>query len=116
VNRRTVIRVILWQYALVFIGALSVGIIFGFNAAFSCIAGGACVAVPNTLVALSLLRSLSKGGSSPASLLLFEFLKMAIACVLLLLVAMFYSGLNWPAMLLGLAVAALSSLALLIGK
>jgi len=117
VNRQILIRVILWQVVLVFLGSIGAGVIFGINAALSCAAGGLCVFVPNAFFALYLIALQATGtGANPSILLVFEFLKLAIVCLLFFLVAKFYPALNWPAMLFGIVVGALSNLALLIGK
>lgn len=116
-NRQLLIRVILWQIVLVVLGAIGAGVFFGMNAALSCAAGGLCVFVPNAFFALYLIALQSGGASAnPSVLLIFEFIKLAIVCLLFFLVAKFYPALNWPAMLFGIVVGALSNLALLIGK
>ena len=100
-NRQILIRVILWQVVLVFLGSIGAGVIF----------------VPNAFFALYLIALQATGtGANPSILLVFEFLKLAIVCLLFFLVAKFYPALNWPAMLFGIVVGALSNLALLIGK
>lgn len=115
-NRRTLIRVIFWQYCLVFVAALCGGLIFGSNCGLSCAAGGGCVVIPNTALAAYLLVAQAKGNANSASLLLFEFLKLFVACLLMFVVAKYYVGLNWPAMLFGIAIGAFSSFALMVGK
>ena len=115
-NRRTLTRVIFWQYGLVFAGALVVGIVFGHTYGLSCLAGGGCVVIPNTALATYLLIAQSKGSTNSVALLLFEFLKLIVACLLMFAVAKYYVGLNWPAMLFGVACGALSSFALMVEK
>ena len=116
-NRQILIRVILWQFVLVFAGTIGAGVLFGMSAAFSCLAGGLCVIIPNALFALYLIALQSGGtGANPSILLIFEFIKLAVVCLLFFLVAKLYPALNWPAMLFGIIVGSLSNLALLIGK
>ena len=116
-NRPLLIRVILWHLAFISLGAIVAGVFFGMNATLSCVAGGLCVFVPNAFFILCWI-ALQTGGASanPSVLLIFEFIKLAIVCLLFFLVAKFYPALNWPAMLFGIVVGALSNLALLIGK
>ncbi len=115
-NRRTLTRVIFWQFCLVFAATLGVGLVFGLNSGLSCLAGGGCVVVPNTALAAYLLIAQAKGSANSVALLLFEFLKLIVACLLMFVVAKFYVGLNWPAMLFGIAIGAFSSFALMVGK
>ncbi len=111
------IRAILCQYILIFVGTIGTGVFCGMNGAFSCALGGLCVAIPNTFLAGYLLMQQAKNGAQqPVALLIFEFLKLATTCLLFLLVAKLYSGLAWPAMLIGIAVGALSNFAMLFGK
>ena len=64
--------------------------------------GGLCVAVPNAMFALCLLRSIgSKKPIAPALILLGELLKIFVICVLFALTAKFFTDLVWPEMLAG---------------
>ena len=98
-NREELVRVVLWQFAAIVVTALVSWIGFGLSAMF----GGLCVAVPNAMFALYLLRSLgSKKPVAPALILLGELLKIFVICVLFALTAKFFTDLNWPAMLAGI--------------
>ena len=83
-NRPLLIRVILWHLAFISLGAIGAGVFFGMNATLSCVAGGLCVFVPNAFFALCWI-ALQTGGASanPSVLLIFEFIKLAIVCLLL---------------------------------
>ncbi|MCF0252885.1 MAG: ATP synthase subunit I, partial [Duodenibacillus sp.] len=76
------------------------------------LAGGACVAVPNTVYAFWLAAWQRSGRSKdhPAAVLGGEFLKMLVACIGFVLVAKFFAGVVWPAMISGIIAAVLSSL------
>ncbi len=102
-NREQLIRVVLWQLATVIVTALAAGIGFGSAAGWSALAGGMCVAVPNTVFALYLIRSLGREKPLPPIMVpLGELLKIFVICVLFALTAKFYADLNWPAMLAGI--------------
>jgi len=113
-NREILIRAILWQYALVGAGIVVTLLGFGANAAISCACGGLCVAVPNSMLALRLIvRQVAKVPGNPVGLLVGEFVKLGATCALFFVTAKYYPGLNWPAMIFGIIVAALSGLSLL---
>lgn len=102
-NREELIHIVFWQFTTVVVVALLVWIGFGSVAGLSTAAGGLCVAVPNAVFALCLLRSLSrKKPLAPLLLPLGELLKIFVICVLFALTAMFFTGLNWPAMFAGI--------------
>ena len=102
-NREELVRVVLWQFAAIVVTALVSWIGFGSGAGLSAMFGGLCVAVPNAMFALYLLRSLgSKKPVAPALILLGELLKIFVICVLFALTAKFFTDLNWPAMLAGI--------------
>ena len=76
-NREELVRVVLWQFAAIVVTALVSWIGFGSGAGLSAMFGGLCVAVPNAMFALYLLRSLgSKKPVAPALILLGELLKI----------------------------------------
>ena len=116
-NREELVRVVLWQFAAIVVTALGSWIGFGSGAGLSAMFGGLCVAVPNAMFALYLLRSLgpnamfalyllrslgSKKPVAPALILLGELLKIFVICVLFALTAKFFTDLVWPAMLAGI--------------
>lgn len=111
-NREELFHVMICQWLLVF-ATVVLSAFFSLNAAFSAAAGGMCVAIPNSLVALNLLVSdVTKRPVAPGMVLALEFLKILVTCLLLFLTAVLFSGLVWPAMILGIIVAALSVLLL----
>ena len=80
-NREELVRVVLWQFAAIVVTALGSWIGFGSGAGLSAMFGGLCVAVPNAMFALYLLRSLgSKKPVAPALILLGELLKIFVIC------------------------------------
>lgn len=102
-NREELVRVVLWQFAAIVVTALGSWIGFGSGAGLSAMFGGLCVAVPNAMFALCLLRSIgSKKPIAPALILLGELLKIFVICVLFALTAKFFTDLVWPAMLAGI--------------
>ena len=116
-NREELIRIVTWQYALVGIAAILFGILGGMHGCLSTLSGGLCVAVPNSLFALKLLMAqLSRRQLNPMSVLIGEFLKMIVTCMLFVLVAKLYVDLNWPAMIFGIVVAVCSHFVLLFVK
>lgn len=102
-NREELIRVVFWQCATVVVTALVSWIGFGSTAGLSAAAGGFCVAVPNAVFALCLLRSLgSKKPMAPVLVPLGELLKIFVICVLFALTAKFFVDISWPAMFAGI--------------
>ena len=78
-NREELVRVVLWQFAAIVVTALGSWIGFGSGAGLSAMFGGLCVAVPNAMFALCLLRSIgSKKPIAPALILLGELLKIFV--------------------------------------
>ena len=67
--------------------------------------GGAAIAVPNLLFALSLWAAARAGRASVARFLVGEFIKVAATLALLVIVAGAYRDLHWLALLAGLFVA-----------
>lgn len=102
-NRDELIRVVFWQFTTVIVTALVTWIGFGSVAGLSAAAGGLCVAVPNAMFALCLIRSFgSKKPMPPVMIPLGELLKIFVICVLFALTAKFFSELNWPALFAGI--------------
>lgn len=115
-NCQELIRAIKWQLCLVVMAGLVAGV-FGGVAAFSCLLGGLCVALPNVAIILRLIFSLKiKRAMSPFGLLLCEFGKLGGSCALLVCVAKYFPELNWLALIFGISAATLSSLALMFNK
>lgn len=115
-NRNELIHVVVGQYVLLLIVAL-VAAFFGLREALSAFCGGLCVAIPNTVFALVLMRSLDKGAAvNPLSLLLGEVIKLLTVCLLILMLVKLWPNLSWPAMLVAIGAVALSNLSLVFYK
>lgn len=115
-NREELFHVAICQWLLVLATVVS-SAFFGLSAALSAAMGGMCVAIPNSLVVLNLLVSdVTKRPVAPVMLLVMEFLKILATCLLLVLTAVLFSGLVWPALIFGIIAAALSMLLLPIFK
>ena len=107
-NREELIHVAVCQLVLVFLSVV-LSSFFGLYAALSTAAGGGCVALPNLLVVMNLLVSdVMKRPVAPMLLLVMEFLKILATCMLLVLTAVLFSGLVWPALIFGIIAAAVS--------
>ena len=116
-NQEELKRVVVWQYTLVCLISLLIGVFAGWLAGLSALAGGFCVCVPNSLLALKLLLALkARRTLRPMAVIVGELLKMLAICTLFVLVAKFFDGLNWPAMLAGIIAAVAGQFALIITK
>lgn len=116
-NQEELRRIVVWQYALVFLSALAAVLIAGKTAGVSALAGGLCVAVPNSLLALNLIIGLMlRRPIRPVVVIVGEFLKILVTCILFVLVAKFFSDLNWPAMIAGIVSAVCGQFALIFIK
>ena len=116
-NREELIRSVVWQFVFVFVAAAVVWLGWGVNAGLSAMAGGLCVAVPNSIFALNLIISqMTRKPMRPSGVIVGEFLKMIVICCLFAAVAKFFSGLNWPAMLAGIIVAVFGQFGLIFNK
>ena len=116
-NRNELIRIVVLQYGLVGLVAVGAWIIWDAAVAISIALGGLCVAVPTSLFALNLLLSqILRRNIKPVAVLIGEFLKMIAICALFVLVAKFYTGLNWPGMICGIITAECSQFGLLVVK
>lgn len=116
-NREDLIRIVAWQYALVCVVAAVSWVFWGTVAGLSALGGGMCVAVPNSILALNLIiGQMMKRPMKPIGVIIGEFLKMIVICILFVVVAKFFSGLNWPAMLAGIIAAVFSQFVLIFNK
>lgn len=116
-NQEELKRIVVWQFALVLIASFVAGLLAGKTAGLSALAGGLCVAVPNSLLALNLIVGLQmRKPMRPALVIVGEFLKILVTCVLFVLVAKFFADLNWPAMLAGIVSAICGQFALIFIK
>lgn len=116
-NQEELRRIVVCQYALVFIVSIGAFLIAGKVSGLSALAGGLCVAVPNSVLALNLMISLmQRKPMRPMVVIVGEFLKMIVTCILFVLVAKFFAELNWPAMLAGIISAVCGQFALIFIK
>ena len=88
----------------------------GVHAALSAGLGGAAIAVPNLLFALSLWARTRSGRASVGGFLVGEFIKVAVTLALLVIVAGAYRELHWLALLAGLFVALKANLFVILIK
>lgn len=96
-------RIVVWQYALVLIAGIASFFIAGNEATLSALAGGLCVAVPNSVLAFRLIVAMNNHIKlKPMTVIFGEIFKMIATCLLFLLVAKFYEDLNWLALLAGI--------------
>lgn len=116
-NQEQLRRIVVWQYILVLVATVG-GLFFGgVVSALSALAGGLCVAVPNSVLALFMLRKLNQRVQmQPLTVIVGELLKLLVTCALFVLVAKFYSNLNWAAMIAGIILAACSQFVLIFIK
>ncbi len=116
-NREELIRIVVWQYACVSAVALVAWLVWGTTQCLSALAGGLCVAVPNSLFAFNLIIGQLSGKSvRPIGVIVGEFLKMIVICCLFAAVAKFFPGVNWPALLAGIVAAVFGQFALIFYK
>ncbi len=116
-NREELIRIVAWQYVFVCVVAAVAWLGWGMVAGLSALGGGMCVAVPNSIFALNLiLTQMARKPVRPTGVIVGEFLKMIVICALFVLMAKFFPGLNWPAMLAGIVAAVFGQFALVFSK
>ncbi len=116
-NREELIRIVVWQYAVVGVVCAIVWLFWGTNAGLSALAGGMCVAVPNSVFALNLLIGLIvRRPVKPAGVIIGEFLKIFAVLTLFALTVKLFQELNWPAMLVGIIAGAFGQFALIFVK
>lgn len=98
-------RVIRMQVLLGGVVALLAGLITGSQViAWSALYGAATVVVPGALLARGMTSRLSSmsPGTSAVSFMLWEFVKIAVSVVMLMLAPKLVQPLSWPALLVGL--------------
>ena len=112
-NREILFRAVLSQWLVVVVLSLALLATTSGASAMSAFLGGACVAVPYTLLAMTM----AVGRGLPAWFVLVgEVLKVLSTFALLVLVARLCVGLSWPALLAGVIAAVVGSFALLLFK
>ena len=92
------------------------GILAGWHGAVSAGLGGAAVAIPNLMFALSLWAAATSGRPSVARFFVGELIKVAATLALLAIVAGAYRELNWLALLAGLFLALKANLIVILMK
>ncbi len=99
-------RVIRLQLIAIIIAVALAGLLAGGRGSVSAAIGGGVVVLPNFLFALRLMAaSANRAGVTRAGLFIFyEFLKLALTLVLLAVAIKLYTDLNWPSMLLSMAI------------
>jgi ATP synthase protein I len=88
----------------------------GMQGAISAALGGAAIAIPNLLFALSLWAAAKSGRASVARFFVGEFIKVAATLALLAIVAGAYRDVHWLALLAGLIVALKANLLVILIK
>ncbi len=84
-------------------GAL-IGTLFGGSAGWSALYGAAAAVLPNALLARGLTRGTGHPVAAAAGFLFWEMLKIGVAIAMLLIAARVVPQLNWPALLVTMAV------------
>lgn len=97
------------QAAVTLLAATLAGLIWGTTAAVSLAAGGGSVVIPNALLALRLLTG--NPAVAPVTLLIGEFVKIALSIGLIWLSTRWIEDLSWGALIAGLVLALKSLLA-----
>ena len=99
-------RVIRLQLIAITIAVVLAGMLAGGRGSISAAIGGGAVLLPNFLFALRLMAaSANRAGVTTAGLfIVYEFLKLALTLVLLAVAIALYTDLNWPSMLLSMAI------------
>ena len=99
-------RVLRLQLIAIIIAVVLAGLLVGERGSISAAIGGGAVLLPNFLFALRLMAaSARRAGITTAGLfIVYEFLKLALTLVLLAVAIWLYADLNWPCMLLSMAI------------
>ena len=99
-------RVIRLQLIAIIIAVSLAGLLEGGRGSISAAIGGGAVLLPNCLFALRLMAaSANRASVATAGLfIVYEFLKLALTLVLLAVAIALYADLNWPSMLLSMAI------------
>ena len=105
-NSEVLTRVLLLQWILILITGAVCLVFAGSSAALSAVLGGASCAVPSAWFAWLLkLATRRAGGARVTDFFVGEAVKLASSLLLMLLVAVIYEALVWPAFIAGLIVA-----------
>jgi ATP synthase protein I len=94
------LRLVLLQLLITVLAAVVAGLLGGVHALISALLGGLCCVVPNGLLVLRLYSDARRSaGINPMSLLIGEFIKIALTVALLGAVVWLYRDLNWLALI-----------------
>ena len=99
-------RVIRLQLIATIIAVVLAGLLAGGRGSISAAIGGGAVLLPNFLFALKLMAASARrtGVATAGLFIVYEFLKLALTLVLLAIAIALYADLNWPSMLLSMAI------------
>jgi len=97
------LNVIRWQFAAALIAVCIGALLAGIQGALSAALAALATIVPSCWFAARLTLSAQQGKISPVAFLLGEFIKVAATISLLVLIVRLWSGIHWPALLLGMA-------------
>lgn len=110
-NQEQLRSIVVWQYAIILVVGIVAFFIAGNEATLSALAGGLCVAIPNSLIAFRLIVAMNRREQlRPMTVVVGELLKILVTCLLFVLVAKFYADLNWPFMIAGIIAAVMGQL------
>ena len=99
-------RVLRLQLIAIIIAVTLAGLLVGGRGSISAAIAGRAVLLPNFLFALRLMAA-SAGRASVAAagvFIVYEFLKLALSLMLLVVAIVLYADLNWPCMLLSMVI------------
>jgi len=101
-----VFRVIRLQLIATIIAVVLAGLLAGGRGSISAAIGGGAVLLPNFLFALKLMAASARrtGVATAGLFIVYEFLKLALTLVLLAIAIALDADLNWPSMLLSMAI------------
>ncbi len=99
-------RVIRLQLIATIIAVVLAGLLAGGRGSISAAIGGGAVLLPNFLFALKLMAASARrtGVATAGLFIVYEFLKLALTLVLLAIAIALDADLNWPSMLLSMAI------------
>lgn len=94
--------IMIWQAVMLFVAICVSTLLWSSSAIWSTVLGGICYLIP-TLLALLTLSAVKKiSALLPATFIIVEISKILIICLIMLLVYVCYSAVNWFAFLIGL--------------
>lgn len=102
-------RIIFFQLLSLLIVVIVAWAVWSNGVAFSALLGGGSCAIPSIMATLT-MKVIVKRMNNPLAFFLVEIFKVTGTIFLLLLVALIYKGLHWPAFLIGCGVVLFSHL------